>query len=222
MTGARSLKKISLYASLYTVTAALLCFAGNPFVWWDGNADPSIRVFNGRVYLYPSHDSSEYVTTWLENDFKCYSSDDLVHWTDHGVILSESDITWDNNGHNCWAPDMHYYNGYYYFYFCMRRSATGTMAIGVARSASPTTGFTDYAGSHLVTDIDPTCYTDDDGRKYFTWGQPGGVGYGTNCFGHARLNTDMKSFVSTPVGMCMPAATNMTEAAWIIKRDGLY
>jgi arabinoxylan arabinofuranohydrolase len=216
MVGAFALKKVSFHGVLLLATAVSLCWAGNPFVWWDGNADPSIRIFNGRAYLYPSHDSSEYVTTWLENDFKCYSSSDLVHWTDHGVILSESNITWDVNNHTCWAPDMHYYNGYYYFYFCMNSR------IGVARSASPSSGFTDWLGTNLVTNIDPTCFTDDDGKKYFTWGQPGGVGYGTNCFGHAQLNTDMKSFMSTPVGMCMPSATNMTEAAWIIKRNGLY
>jgi arabinoxylan arabinofuranohydrolase len=198
------------------ISLSSLCLAGNPFIWQDGNADPSIRVFNGRAYLYPSHDSSEYVTTWLENDFKCYSSSDLVHWTDHGVILSENNITWDINNHTCWAPDMHFYNGYYYFYFCMNSK------VGVARSVSPTSGFSDWLGTNLVSNIDPTCFTDDDGKKYFTWGQPGGVGYGTNCFGHAQLNTDMKSFTATPVGMCMPGATNMTEAAWIIKRNGLY
>lgn len=198
------------------ISLSSLCLAGNPFIWQDGNADPSIRVFNGRAYLYPSHDSSEYVTTWLENDFKCYSSSDLVHWTDHGVILSENNITWDINNHTCWAPDMHYYNGYYYFYFCMNSK------VGVARSASPTSGFTDYLGTNLVSNIDPSCYAEDNGNKYFTWGQPGGVGYGTNCFGHAQLNTDMKSFVATPVGLCMPSAPNMTEASFIFKRNGLY
>ncbi|MBN1130224.1 MAG: carbohydrate-binding protein, partial [Chitinispirillaceae bacterium] len=165
---------------------------------------------------YPSHDSSEYVTTWLMNDFKAYSSSDLVQWTDHGVILAETNVTWDINNHTCWAPDMHYYNGYYYFYFCMNSR------VGVARSASPSGTFTDWLGSYLVTNIDPCCYSEDNGNKYFTWGQPGGVGYGTNCFGHARLNTDMRSFVSSPVGLCMPAATNMTEAAFIFKRNGLY
>ena len=209
-------ESITARTSAIVIIVSSLCFAGNPFVWWDGNADPSIRVFNGTAYLYPSHDSSEYVTTWLENDFKCYSSTDLVHWTDHGVILSENNATWDINNHTCWAPDMHYYNGYYYFYFCMNSR------VGVARSTSPTSGFTDYLGNYLVTNIDPSCFTEDNGNKYFTWGQPGGVGYGANCFGHAQLNTDMRSFVSPAVGLCMPAATNMTEASFIFKRNNLY
>jgi arabinoxylan arabinofuranohydrolase len=208
--------RLCIRIAMFFIVMASMSFAGNPFVWSDGNADPTIRVFNGTAYLYPSHDSSEYVTTWLENDFKCYSSTDLIHWTDHGVILSENNITWDINNHTCWAPDMHYYNGYYYFYFCMNSK------IGVARSTSPTSGFTDWLQTSLVSNIDPCCYSEDSAHKYFTWGQPGGVGFGSNCFGHAQLNTDMKSFTSTSTGLCMPAATNMTEAAFIFKRNNSY
>jgi len=58
-----------MYSLLCAGVFASVCFAGNPFIWQDGNADPTIRVFNNTAYLYPSHDSSEYVTTWLENNF---------------------------------------------------------------------------------------------------------------------------------------------------------
>lgn len=211
-----------IYGLLYISIYASLSFAGNPFIWKDGNADPTIRVFNNTAYLYPSHDSSEYVTTWLENDFKNYSSTDLVHWTDNGVMFSENDITWAKKTHQCWAPDMHYYNGYYYFYFCINRASNSTMSVGVARSTSPSSGFTDYLGTSLVSNIDPSCYSENDSTKYFTWGQPGGLSYGSGCFGHAMLNPDMKSFKATPVGLCITGAPSVTEACFIFKRNNLY
>jgi hypothetical protein len=58
-------RRLCVRAAVIYFVLSTICFAGNPFVWWDGNADPTIRVFNGTAYLYPSHDSSEYVTTWL-------------------------------------------------------------------------------------------------------------------------------------------------------------
>jgi arabinoxylan arabinofuranohydrolase len=215
-------KKKHSYVAVIMCVLSSLCFGGNPIVWWDGNADPTIRIFNGTAYLYPSHDSSEFVNDWLMNDFKCYSSTDLVHWTDKGVILSESAVTWDDDSHHCWAPDMHYYKGYYYFYYCIRRASNTTMSVGVARSPSPSSGFSDYLGTALVSNIDPSCYSENDTTKYFTWGQPGGMSYGTGCFGHAQLNPDMKSFVSTPVGLCITGGSNVTEASFIFKRNSIY
>ena len=132
------------------LTAATGGFAGNPFIWWDGNADPTIRVFNNTACLYPSHDSSEYVTTWLEDNFKSYSSTDLVNWTDNGVILSETQVTWSTNNHTCWAPDILYANGYYYLFFVMDSKT------GIARGTSPAGSFTDYLGKPFVANIDPS------------------------------------------------------------------
>ena len=218
----RTIVQKMMYGLLCIVVFASVCFAGNPFVWKDGNADPTIRVFNNTAYLYPSHDSSEYVTTWLENDFKNYSSTDLVHWTDNGVILSETDVSWANKAHKCWAPDIHYYKGYYYFYYCIQKASNTTMSIGVARSTSPTSGFTDYLGTSLVSNIDPSCYSENDTTKYFTWGQPDGLSYGTGCFGHAQLNPNMTSFVSAAVGLCITGAASVTEACFIFKRNNIY
>jgi len=199
------------------IALSSISFAGNPFIWWDGNADPTIRVFKNTAYLYPSHDSSEYVTTWLENDFKNYSSTNLIDWTDNGVILSENQINWATKNHTCWAPDINYSNGYYYFYYCINSN------IGIARSTSPTTGFTDYLGKAFVNNIDPSCFTEDNGKRYLIWGQPGGVGCGTNSFCTFQLDTTtMKDSVTSRTAMTLTNAPNMTEASWCFKRNGLY
>ena len=48
------------------------------------NADPNIVRFGDTFYLYPTTDGFE---GWSGTQFKAYSSTDLVHWKDHGVIL---------------------------------------------------------------------------------------------------------------------------------------
>lgn len=46
-------------------------------------------------------------------DWHAFSSTDLVHWTDHGIIFQLSDLTWANS--HAWAPDCIQRNGKYYF-----------------------------------------------------------------------------------------------------------
>ena len=59
----------------------------------DFQADPSARVFNGRLYVYPSHDRAG-SKDWDMVDWHAFSTDDMVHFKDHGVIFSLNDITW--------------------------------------------------------------------------------------------------------------------------------
>jgi hypothetical protein len=58
----------------------------------DGSADPSVRVFNDRIYIYSSHDFSRDNDFWIMKDWKVYSSNDLVNFADHGVVLKCQDI----------------------------------------------------------------------------------------------------------------------------------
>jgi hypothetical protein len=51
----------------------------------DFEADPSARVFHGRMYVYPSHDIAG-SKDWDMIDWHVFSTDDMVHWKDHGVI----------------------------------------------------------------------------------------------------------------------------------------
>src|ERR1700722_11646354 len=61
----------------------------------DFQADPSARVFGGKLYIYPTHDLPG-MQHWDEVDWHVFSTDDMVKWTDHGVIFSLKDITWAN------------------------------------------------------------------------------------------------------------------------------
>jgi len=173
------------------------------------NADPNIVRFGDTFYIYPTTDGFE---GWSGTQFKAYSSTDLVHWKDHGVILDLGpDISWADS--RAWAPTMEERNGKYYFYFCADAN------IGVAVSDSPTGPFKDAlgkpllkAGDHPGQMIDPAVFTDDDGQSYLYWGN--GRAY------VVPLNNDMVSFDASKVTDITPSGYN--EGSFVIKRGATY
>src|ERR1051325_7013853 len=81
-------------------------FATNPLITDQFTADPTARVFEGRVYVYPSHDIPEppgyqgRPKWFVMEDYHVFSSDDLTDWKDHGVILTRNDVPWaDKNAY---------------------------------------------------------------------------------------------------------------------------
>jgi GH43 family beta-xylosidase len=172
-------------------------------------ADPNIVRFGDTYYIYPTTDG---FANWSGTQFKAYSSKDLVHWTDHGVILDLGpDISWTNS--RAWAPTMTAKNGKYYFYY----SADGN--IGVAVSDSPTGRFTDPLGKPLIARgtysgqmIDPAVFTDDDGQSYLYFAN--GQAY------VVPLNDDMVSFDASKVTNITPSGYR--EGSFVIKRKGTY
>ncbi|MEU9283567.1 family 43 glycosylhydrolase [Streptomyces sp. NPDC048275] len=173
------------------------------------NADPNIVRFGDTFYMYPTTDGFE---GWSGTQFKAYSSTDLVHWTDHGVILDLGpDVSWADS--RAWAPTIAEKDGKYYFYFCADAN------IGVAVSDSPTGPFKDVLGQPLLKAgdfsgqmIDPAVFTDDDGRSYLYFGN-----------GHAYvvpLGDDMTSIDASKVKDITPSGYN--EGAFVIKREGTY
>ncbi|MFJ8636247.1 family 43 glycosylhydrolase [Streptomyces sp. NPDC093568] len=173
------------------------------------NADPNIVRFGDTYYLYPTTDGFD---GWSGTRFKAYSSTDLVHWKDHGVILDLGpDVSWADS--RAWAPTMAEKDGKYYFYFCAEAN------IGVAVSDSPTGPFKDAIGRPLLKAgqysgqmIDPAVFTDDDGRSYLYWGN--GRAY------VAPLNADMTSVDTSKVTDITPSGYN--EGSFVVKRGGTY
>ncbi|MFJ3669503.1 family 43 glycosylhydrolase [Streptomyces sp. NPDC090106] len=173
------------------------------------NADPNIVRFGDTFYLYPTTDGFE---GWSGTQFTAYSSTDLVHWTDHGVILDLGpDVSWADS--RAWAPTIAEKDGRYYFYFCADAN------IGVAVSDSPTGPFKDALGQPLLKAgqlsgqmIDPAVFTDDDGQSYLYWGN-----------GHAYvapLNADMTSIDTSKTEDITPSGYN--EGTFVIERAGTY
>ena len=120
---------------------------------------------DGRIYLYGSMDHQG-DTRFCSPVHHVYSSDDLIHWVDHGVAFSISDSTWAQDCGVLYAPDCAYRDGWYYLYYCVPDGRCG-----VARSQSPTGPFTDVGQIQGVWGIDPAAFIDDDGQAYLYWGQ---------------------------------------------------
>ncbi|WP_374756309.1 glycoside hydrolase family 43 protein [Dyadobacter psychrotolerans] len=138
-------------------------------------ADPSAHVFNGKIYIYPSHDVEADVPQDDEGghfqmrDYHVYSLDKIGgKVTDHGVALDVKDVPWADK--QMWAPDAAYKNGTYLLYF-PAKDKEGIFRIGVATSKSPTGPFKaepkPIAGSYS---IDPAVFTDTDGKAYMYLG----------------------------------------------------
>ncbi|MDP4278148.1 MAG: family 43 glycosylhydrolase, partial [Bacteroidota bacterium] len=113
---------------IITLICILLMFgskaiAQNPIIRNQFSADPSVRVFNGQVFLFPSHDilakPGQGRPNWFcMEDYHVFSSANLTDWTDHGVVVRQNNVKWaDSTAYSMWAPDCIARNGTYYFYF---------------------------------------------------------------------------------------------------------
>ncbi len=146
-----------------------------PLVSHIYTADPSAHVFNGKIYIYPSHDIEAGVkeddkgSHFAMRDYHVLSMDSVNgKVTDHGVALDSKDIPWV--GRQLWAPDAAYKNGTYYLYF-PAKDKQDIFRIGVATSKSPSGPFKAEAepirGSFS---IDPAVFTDTDESSYLYFG----------------------------------------------------
>jgi hypothetical protein len=140
---------------------------GNPILKNIFTADPSAHLYEGMVFIYPSHDQDK-AQGFNMVDYHVFSSTKLVDWTDHGVALDVKDVLWAKS--YMWAPDCAYKDGTYFFYFPAKDKA-GDFRIGVATSTSPAGPFkpepNPIEGSFS---IDPCVFIDDDGAAYMYFG----------------------------------------------------
>lgn len=154
-------------------TASAASFAQNPIVQTNYTTDPAPMADGDRMYVYTGHDEDNANFFWM-NDWRVYSSADMVNWTDHGSPLSLASFSWADG--RAWAAQTIKRNGKYYWYVCAHSKLSGAMAIGVAVGDSPTGPFKDAIGKPLADGnwdyIDPTVMLDDDGQAYLCWGNP--------------------------------------------------
>ncbi|SEF63537.1 Carbohydrate binding module (family 6) [Xylanibacter ruminicola] len=164
--------------SLFFVGVPLLAVAQNPVIRDQFSADPTARVFNDKVYLYPSHDimppEGQRQDWFCMEDYHVFSSENLTDWTDHGVIVTQNKVPWVRpDSYSMWAPDCVYRNGKYYFYF-PSAPAEGKgfgFGIGVAIADSPEGPFIpEPEPIKGISGIDPCVLQASDGNAYIFWG----------------------------------------------------
>jgi len=192
-----------------------------PLVTHIYTADPSAHVFDGKIYIYPSHDIEAGIP-FNDNgdhfgmeDYHVLSMDspDGVA-VDNGVALHVKDVPWAER--QMWAPDAAYKDGKYYLYFPAKR-ADGIFQIGVAVGDKPQGPFTPeptaIEGSYS---IDPAVFADQGEHYMYFGGIWGGQlqKYRNNTYAAAneepaddqpaltarvaRLSADMKHFAEAP------------------------
>lgn len=174
------LKSLMLLAAT-TLLAAPAGHAGNPIVKDIYTADPAVLVHQGRLYLYTGRDEAgPDETTYRMNEWRVYSTCDMVHWTDHGIPLKVGDFKWARK--DAFAADVIERDGKFYLYAPVREKRVNAFAIGVAVSDNPAGPFVDARGTPLITDamtretanywddIDPAIFLDDDGQAYLYFG----------------------------------------------------
>ncbi len=149
--------------------------ADNPIIQNIYTADPAPMVSGDTLYVYTSHDEDKLIGNFYTmDDWKCYSTKDMVNWTDHGTVLSYWDFSWAQKN-SAWAAQCVERDGKYYLYVPLN-DTSGATVIGVAVGDSPTGPFEDPLDKPLIKggagNIDPTVYVDEDGQAYMYWGNP--------------------------------------------------
>ncbi len=193
-----------------------------PLVKHIYTADPSAHVFDGKIYIYPSHDIEAGIpfddlgSHFAMEDYHVLSMESVdSEAVDNGVALHVKDVLWASR--QMWAPDAAYKDGKYYLYFPAKK-ADDIFQIGVAVSDSPTGPFVaeplPIEGSYS---IDPAVFEDIDGSFYMYFGGLWGgqlQKYRNNQFADinqeppphetalgpimAKLTDDMKQFAESP------------------------
>ena len=186
--------------------------ADNPIVQTFYTADPAPMVHEGRLYLYTSHDEDNTVNNFYTmNDWRLYSTVDMVNWTDHGSPAGGKTFNWFTD--NAWAVQAIPRNNKFYLYVPLNNNTGAKIGVGVADS--PLGPFMDALRKPLAQqgkgDIDPTVFIDDDGQAYMYWGN-GSLRY-------VKLNSDMTSYTGS---ITTVALDGFLEGPWFYKRESRY
>lgn len=168
----------------------------NPFTLYGdphGIGDPYILKYKGVYYLYASND--------LEQALRCWTSKDLVHWSDAIVCSTDPTII------AAYAPEVVYWNGMFYMYTSPFGGGHYTLS-----SDSPTGPFTVISGN-WGKEIDGSVFIDDDARWYFYHAHNDGI-HGAAMSGPSSLDASIN------LGARMN--NQWTEGPCVIKRNGIY
>ncbi len=219
--------------------------AENPIVpgWY---ADPEIRVFGDRYWIYPTYsdhgetpDLSQHFNEQqkklreqktvrpsyhFQTFFNVFSSPDLVNWTKHDHALDVENVSWA--AYAVWAPSAIEKDGKYYLFFGANdiQSDDQLGGIGVAVSDRPEGPFKDAIGKPLVgafhngaQPIDQFVFRDDDGQHYLYYG-------GWKHCNVVRLGDDLTSIEPFPDGTTFKEITppGYVEGSFMVKRKGVY
>ncbi|MFI3319669.1 MAG: family 43 glycosylhydrolase [Rikenellaceae bacterium] len=205
---------LAIVASIGSVVAE------NPFITHIFTADPTARVHDGKLFVYPSCDI---VPEGAKSDkpgfympgYHIFSLENGNTWKDYGWLAKEADIEWTKKGADAmWAPDCIEKDGKYYYFF-PARCKEFKQRIGMGVSDSPTGPFK-WQPTYMkdVMGIDPGLLLDDDNQAYMFFGSG-------DYLQVAPLSDDMTKVAKKPIQV-EGLPTGFKEGAFPFKRNGLY
>ena len=187
----------------------------------QGVCDPHVRIYNGKVYMFTTHDRSPENTNFTMDDWRIFSSDDLLDWKLEYTFRPED--TFLGKCRDCYATDSMERNGKYYLYFSYGQFCTG-VAVSEDGPAGP---YKDALGKPLLPQgfvdtpsYDPAIFVDDDEARtpYIV--------FGYTCDGKkyyiARLNEDMISLAEEPRPIEIVNTWGGDDAPSLNKWNGTY
>ncbi|OEK07972.1 hypothetical protein A8C32_16045 [Flavivirga aquatica] len=212
-------QKLLLLLLLLISTKTLL--AQNPLVTHMFTADPTARVFDGKLYIYPSHDivppKNVKAPRFCMPDYHIFSLEEGITLKDHGPILDQNEVPWGKkNTYGMWAPDcIKKENMYYYYYPAPPKDESSFRRIGVGVSKSPTGPFK-WEKNYIkgISGIDPGLFIDDDNKTYLYFGG------GQDLF-VSQLKDNMKEIASKPIKI-QGLPSGYKEGSFTFKKDGIY
>ncbi|MFI3282742.1 MAG: family 43 glycosylhydrolase [Rikenellaceae bacterium] len=206
---------VSFFVSLMVIVPLV---AGNPILK-KGNsdfmylADPAAEVFNGKVYVYCSHDQDTAVSYSTMQDYVVLESKNLKKWKNHGVVIKPREYSWASGQMN--APDAAYKDGWYYFYFPYDKTH-----IGVAKSRNPEGPWEEAVTDKITSIFDPTVFVDDDGQAYI-YGNDAKINIGDK--GRHIMGAKLKdNMIELDGDWHRLSEEDINEAVHIFKREGKY
>ncbi|MFI3248994.1 MAG: family 43 glycosylhydrolase [Rikenellaceae bacterium] len=209
--------KLTIAALLTSVCA----MAQNPFITHIYTADPTARVHNGKLFVYPSCDmipEGEMSTKpgFFMPGYHVFSLENGSTWKDHGWVVKEADVEWTKKGIEAmWAPDCIEKDGKFYLFFPARDKENYGRRIGVGVANNPEGPFT-WEPSYIegIEGIDPGLLLDDDNQAYLFFDSG-------DFFQVARLSDDMTKIKEAAVRVeGLPGG--FKEGAFPFKKDGVY
>lgn len=142
-------------------------------------ADPSVHIFNNKIYIYPSHDIQTEVKDAANGahfnmkDYHVLSLENVHEKAkDNGIALSLKEIPWATK--QLWAPDAAQKGNKYFLYF-PAKDKDDVFRIGVAVSKTPTGPFkAEKAPINGAYSIDPAVLNDNEKYYLYFGGLKGG------------------------------------------------
>ncbi|MFF2052948.1 OmpL47-type beta-barrel domain-containing protein [Leifsonia sp. NPDC058194] len=193
------------------------------------SADPATLVDGDTLYIYAGRDEAGPTQNdFVMNEWQAFSTTDpdAGAWQHYPSLMRPEDVfAWATPGRAYAGQVVIGADGRYYWYVPVAQKTPGSadaFAIGVAVSDTALGPWTDYVGAPIasqallgndIQNIDPTVFTDDDGRVYMYWGT----------FGQLRaieLKPDMKTLVGAP--KTIAGLPGFFEAPWLFKRGATY